>query len=175
MKSILVSSLIALGFFANAQVDTFKLDTRYSALNYQIGYPSFYSLDTSRISNTAFFLFSQIENDSDKFRENINLIIQDLKGYNVTLQLYKEKTEQEINILVTDGKIFESKIVKTSDKEYYAITYSMRQGIFMLKLVAYCFIKDEKAYLLTFTAELSQFDRYKDYAIMILNSFHLTD
>jgi len=124
---------------------------------------------------TEFFVFSPLENDTDKFRENVGLLIQNLAGQNIGLEQYKKITDGQITEMATDGKIFESLVLKSDKGEYYKVTYAMTQGKFRLKITSFCYIKKDKAYLVTFTSAFDQYDQYKKTGVEILNSFSLTE
>jgi len=120
------------------------------------------------------FVFSPLENQNDKFSENVNVIIQDLAGQNIDLKKYKQITEGQLTNMATDGKIVESSIVKGNKGDYYKIIYSRTQGNFRLKITSLCYIKNDKAYLVTFTSEFDKYDQYNKIGQEILNSFSLT-
>jgi hypothetical protein len=141
--------------------------------DFKFQHPESWQVDTSKAWGAEVFVFSPLENEEDKFRENLNVLIQDLAGLNIDLEGYKQLTEEQIAMLATDGKIIESSI-KTSDKgEFLRITYSMTQGIFNLMITSVCFIHNDKAYLVTFSAEADQLDHYKLTSEQILDSFTL--
>jgi hypothetical protein len=174
MKVVFTLIFVAIGSFAFPQTDTTKQLTNYVKRNYKLQYPNTWTIDTSGKMGTEIFIFSPKENENDKFRENINFIIQDLSGQNIDLDKYARITEQQINDVATDGEIYDSKKIKTAESEYYKMTYGMTQGIFKLKIEQYYFIKDEKAFIITFTSELDKFDVFKSVGEQILNSFTLT-
>jgi hypothetical protein len=123
---------------------------------------------------TELFVFSPLENETDKFSENVNIIIQNLSGQNINLEKYKQITERQLFDLANDCKVFESSIVKKNKKEYFKTTYAMTQGKFRLKITSICFIENEKAYLATFSSEFDKHEQYKNVGEKILNSFCLT-
>ncbi|MBK7681894.1 MAG: hypothetical protein IPJ26_05200 [Bacteroidetes bacterium] len=43
---------------------------------------------------TSFIIFSPLENDEDKFKENVNLLMQDLTGQNIDLDKYVTKFQK---------------------------------------------------------------------------------
>jgi hypothetical protein len=124
---------------------------------------------------TELYLFSPLEDETDKFRENVNVTIQNLVGQNINLDKYKQITENQLNTMVTDCKVFESTILKSSEKDLYKVVYAMTQGKFRLKITSFCYIKNEKAYLTTFSSELSKYEQFRDVAEKILNSFLITE
>lgn len=143
----------------------------FSKANYKIEYPQNWRLDTSRIMGAEFFIFSPLESQTDKFRENINLLIQDLTGQNIDLVKYKQITERQISEMTVNPKLFESSLIKNKTSDYFKTTYAMTQNNFRLKITSICFIKDEKAYLLTFTSEYDKYDKYEKNCKEILSSF----
>lgn len=169
MKLISSTIFLFLTSFCFAQTDTTK--SSFSKSNYKIEYPKSWRLDTSRIMGTEFFLFTPLENQTDKFSENVSLIIQDLGGENINLETYKTISDKQITDFATEPTIFESVIKKVNDKEYFRLVYAMTQGKTRLKITSFCYIKNGKAYLITFTTELEKFETYKETGEKILNSF----
>jgi serine/threonine-protein kinase len=156
-----------LTYFGYSQTE----NTKFAKENYSIRYPKSWNLDTSKLMGTECFIFSPIENDSDKFKENISVVIQNLAGQNINLERYKNITEEQISTIATDGKVYESTMLKSDTDKYYKITYGMTQGKFKLKITSICYINNSKAYLITFTSELDKYYQYKEIAEEILNSF----
>ena len=142
--------------------------------NYKFQYPKSWRLDTLTKLGPELFVFSPLENESDKFSENVNVSIQNLSGQNIDLAQYKEITDKQVTDLATDSKIFESSILETNKGEFFRITYAMTQGKFRLKITTVCFIRNDRAYLATFTSELDKYDNYKKFGEQILSSFSLT-
>jgi hypothetical protein len=64
----------------------------------------------------SFILFSPISSKQDQFKENDNLLIQDLRVHNLDLDKYVEISEGPIKTMIIDGKSIESKrtIAKTT-------------------------------------------------------------
>lgn len=160
-------------FESFSQSDTSNQVNIFTKGNFSLQYPKSWRIDTSKVMGTEIYIFAPLENAEDKFRENVNVMIQNLSGKGIDLGMYKQITESQIANLATEGKVFESTILKADKGEYYKITYAMTQGIFRLKLTSYCFIKDEKAYLITFGSEFDKYEQYQKIGEEILNSFSL--
>jgi hypothetical protein len=124
---------------------------------------------------TSFVLFSQQSSEQDQFKENVNLIIQDLSEYDLDLDKYVEISEGQIKTMITDGKIIESKRNTRNALDFQKVVYTGKQGVLNLKFEQYYWVEDEKAYVLTFTAEENQFDAYKTTGEKILNSFEFLE
>jgi hypothetical protein len=144
-----------------------------SGPGYSIKFPTDFTLDKSGRMGTSFIIFSKIKGPQDKFKENINLIVQDLKGMNIDLKKYTDISEDQIKKMITNSKIEISKDEKSVSGEFHHIIYTGDQGIFRLKYEQYYFVKNEKAYVLTFTSEVSEYDDYAPTARAIMNSFTL--
>jgi hypothetical protein len=140
---------------------------------YEVSYPEDWAIDTSKQMGTSFFLFSPLSDEEDQFSENVNLIIQDLTGYNLTLDQYVELSENQIQSLVTDGKVILSERIKKDNKEFHKVIYLGKQGIFSLKFEQYFWMIKDKVFLLTLTCELNHFDEMQEVGEAILNSFTL--
>lgn len=139
--------------------------------NYSIQYPQTWELNQSGQMGLSFIFLSPLESDKDKFRENVNLLIQDLSGRNIDLNKYTEISEGQIKTLVTNSNLIESKRMKNERGEYHKIIYSGDQGIYHLKYEQYYWVLNEKAFVLTFTSEQGKFTDYKEIGEKILNSF----
>jgi PsbP len=171
MKSLLTLTLSVLSFWSIAQTSSKNTILSFKKENYSIQYPKTWSLDTSGLMGSKLFLFSALENESDKFKENVNVMVQDLGGQDISLAQYAEISEPQIKSLLTDAKIYESTVITTAKVPYYKLMYSMKQGLFTLKIESLCYIKNRKAYLITFCAEFDKFDLFKNEGEQILKSF----
>lgn len=141
--------------------------------NYLIEYPENWEVNTSGAMNTKVILFSPIVSKEDLFRENVNYIIQDLSEYKVNLDQYVEASEKQIETLVVNGKILESERLENKNGIYHKLIYTGTQGLFDLQFMQYFFVKDNIAYVLTFTCEIDQVESYQKTGERILNSFLL--
>ena len=171
MKLISITTLLFLTSFCFAQSDITK--SIFSKDNYKIEYPKSWKLDTSRLMGSELLLFAPLENQLDKFSENVNIIIQDLVGQNINLKNYKAITDKQLSDFATYPTIYESEIKKINDKEYYRVIYALTQGNSRLKITSICYIKNEKAYLITLTTELEKYEMYKKVGEEVLSSFCL--
>tara|TARA_B110001469_G_C9483296_1_gene242192 strand:- start:192 stop:749 length:558 start_codon:yes stop_codon:yes gene_type:complete len=140
---------------------------------FEISHPSNWTINKSGQMGMSFSLTSPLSNTSDKFRENVNLIIQDLTGYDLDLEKYVELSVGQIKTLVTNGKIISNKRQKNDNQEYQKTIYTGKQGIYDLKFEQYYWVIDNKAFVLTLTCEEKRFNSYQTTGVRILNSFKL--
>jgi hypothetical protein len=109
----------------------------FSETGYSIQYPDSFDLDTSGQMGTSFILLSKLSSPQDLFRENINLVIQDLSGQNIDLDKFVEISEKEIQTMITNGNILESKRINIDSSECQEVVFTGIQGQFNLKFEQY--------------------------------------
>lgn len=147
--------------------------TSTSENGYTIKYPEDWQFDNSGIMGMPFLILSPILSDDDTFRENVNLMEEDLAGKGIDINQYAEISEDLIKKFITDVAIIKS--AKTANENIHQMIYTGKQGVLDLKFMQYYQIIDEKAYVLTLTCEVNEFDNYKDTGEKIMNSFKLID
>jgi len=141
--------------------------------NYEIQYPTNWDVDTSKLMGSSFFLFSPVIDEKDLFRENINLLVQDLTGYDVNLDQYVELSEGQVKTMVTESKIISSERKEKDNQEYQHFIYSGKEEVYDLRFEQYYWLIDNKAYILTFTCDISKFEEYQKVSTRILESFKI--
>lgn len=140
---------------------------------YQIKYPSNWDVNKSGQMGTSFILSSRQSNKEDNFKENVNLIIQDITAYNLNLDQYVAISEEQINTLITEGKIILTERKQKDGEEYHRVIYTGKQGIYNLKFEQYYWVIENQAFILTLTCEKDEFDKYQEIGETILNSFEI--
>lgn len=171
----LLGILIAFGQTTQKRVQA-DVPDHWKVINdpgYMIQYPDTFELNKQGQMGTSFILLSKQVSQQDMFRENVNLIIQDLKGQNIDLNKYVEISESQIKTMITNANIIDSKRIKTGDSEFQKVIYTGVQGQFNLKFEQYYWIVKGMAYVLTLTCELNQFDKYKEVGEKIMDSFKI--
>lgn len=135
---------------------------------YEISFPENLKFDDSKTRNTEVIIYMEKENEKDLFIENINLIIQDLKGYQIDLNQYINISEIQVN---ENGKLIESKKINLNGAEAQLMVYEAKPTGRALKFYQYLLVKNEKAFILTYSAEVEKFDLYFQEINKIFNSF----
>ena len=138
------------------------------APEYSIQYKPEWFLDQSGRSGTKFMLFSP-EVPGQVFKNNINLIIQDLKGQNIDLKKFVDISTDQIKTLIESSKILLS---QTKDGRH-EIVYTGAYQQFSLKWKQYYWVENEKAYVLTFTADNSSYEGGAGDATRMMDSFKI--
>jgi hypothetical protein len=138
---------------------------------YSIQYPPAWELNQNAQMGMSFIILSPLESDSDKFRENVNLIEQDISGKEIDLTKFTQISEDQIKTMITSSNMLESNRIKTSNGEYQKLIYTGRQGMYDLKVEQHYWITKTKAYVLTLTCIEDKFSAYKENGENIMNSF----
>ncbi len=140
---------------------------------YQISYPHHWQLEESGEMGSSFILFSPLSDATDVFKENVNLLIQDLAGFGLDLDKFVEITEGQIAKVVPEGKILYNERLEKDGQDYQRIIYSGKQGLYGLKFLQHFWVIHDKAYILTLTCELDQYEKYREVGERIIESFEL--
>lgn len=122
--------------------------------------------------NSIVFL-SPKENDKDLFQENLNLMLQDLSKKPMNLEQYTELTKKQIVDNLGASAIVSLKNVTISGQQGKEFVYNMNYQGNKLKVKQCWIIKNHNAYLLTYTAEPEQYNKYENIAVEMMNSFKL--
>ncbi|MBR9860864.1 hypothetical protein GYB22_08975 [bacterium] len=140
---------------------------------YNVQYPPAWELRDQRQMNTEFILLAPADGDDDLFRENINLLIQQLPAETNTLDKYIARSEQDIKKMIDGSEILVSERKTDENGEYHILKYSGRQQIYNFVFEQQVRIMGDKAYCITFAAEQQNYPKYKETGEKILNSFYI--
>ena len=178
MKYIIAIISLSISIWGYGQTARSKDTLNFQTIDrgsYSIQYPRAWMIDTSRQYGSDLFLLSPNESEMDKFKENVNVMVQHLKGLNFDLDKFVQVSENQVKTYVTNGKVLESKRINQKGLEFHKLIYSGTQGAFSLKTEQYYFIKGEKAFVVTFVSEENQFAKYIVIAEKMLGSFKIKE
>ena len=159
-----------------ARVNTPGWKTLESA-DFTVQYPPEWELDQNGELGLSFALVAPTESGKELFRKHINLLIQDLGGRKVDLDKYVDECEEQTKTTLSHTTIIESTRMNDGRNEYQQIHYTGDQGIFHLEFEECFWVKNGKAYILTFTKEKtdSACMDCREIPERILSSFTLKD
>jgi hypothetical protein len=173
MRIVLVLALW-MPFMAGAQRVNKSTTAKWLSLeqeDYVVQYPENWELDQSGQMGAEFILFAPQSTATDDFRENVNLMLQDLTGYNLDLDGLIELSERQISAALSNSNILLSERVTIAEGEYHKLLYTADMAPYQLKFEQYCRVIDNTAVILTFTCEIDMFNTYREVGERILNSF----
>lgn len=139
--------------------------------DYSIQYPMNWIVDNSGQLGAELFLFSPEESKEDQFIESINLVITDLTAQKASLSEYIQKSEEELASMITNFKLLENKQVQNQNGECQEMLYTGDHNQYKLQFKKFYWIRNNKAFVLTFTGEQANFEDYSKMTDKILNSF----
>lgn len=180
-RAILWQALIGLGI--TAVITTIILWPRDNLLTYDnstygvgVKYPqSWTRIDTlDPITGSLATFMSPVQaNNSDIFQENIRLIVQNLAGKNVTLEEYTKTSINEIKLFSPDAEIIEQRNTQLANEPAHQVVYSGKEEGYTLKHLQIWTIKDNKVYIITYTAEINKYSEYLRTVQKMINSFEI--
>ncbi|MCP4443538.1 MAG: hypothetical protein GY810_31940 [Aureispira sp.] len=131
-------------------------------------YPNNWELDESGGQGTSFMVFSPLANSGDSFRDNMNLLIQNLSSYNLDLDTYTELSIKQIED--AGFEMIGSKRLKNGCHE---IAYTGTVEGYQLQWKQHYWVRNNHAYVLTFTAEQIEYEAFEKQADAMFSSFRL--
>ena len=91
---------------------------------FEIQYPANWELNEEGLMGTSLILLSLILHQDDAFRENVNLLIQDLSSYPMNLDEYAKLSTSQIETMIEDGVLISSEKIKGELYEYQKVHYT---------------------------------------------------
>ncbi|MQP24847.1 hypothetical protein GFJ94_07190 [Flavobacterium sp. LMO8] len=170
MKFRLLFLILLIFQISNSQSNFNKVKNEINRNGYSIFYDSTLRLDESGRNGVEFYLFTEKENSQDNFVENINLIIQNLEGLNIDLNKFVAITEGQI---LASGELIRSKRIIVNGNECHSIIYEGTFNGLNLMFLQYNIVKNDKAYVLTYTANRKDFEKYFNEMELIMKSFKI--
>jgi hypothetical protein len=122
---------------------------------------------------TSFILLSPLESSQDVFRENINLLEQDLAEQPMDLSALAAFSEDQVKRFFPEAQILLNQRGKGRGLEYHRMVHRRKQGTYTLEFDQYYWVLQSKAVVLTFAAELNQVERYADMRARMMGSLVL--
>ena len=175
MKLLNIIAFLFCSSLAFAQ-NTSIQDTSWRSISrkgYRVSYPSSWRIDTSRHMGIDIFFVSPVENQTDKFRDNLNVLVQDLRGEGISLDSFVVVSQQQVMSLLNEGRILQNRRVSENGLTYHLLSFIGVHGQFHLQSDQYYFMKDETFYVVTFTVEEGKQHLYGDIEGRMIASFRL--
>jgi hypothetical protein len=119
------------------------------------------------------------EDNSDLYRENFNLIVTNISDEPITLQELTELSISEIDKSIINGEIIDSIDYSINGNPAYKLIYTTDffpgAEKYRLQQMAVWTIKNEKTYLITYTAEENKYSNFLEIIQGIIDSFKFTE
>ena len=120
----------------------------YDHKEYTVYAPQDWEMDVTGRMNTTFILFSPRDSKNDMFRENVNLVKEDISKMNMTLFDYVKNSESVLEQYMTDLRDLNIE----QKGERYWLTYTATQERMDLYFLQMMEMNDGVIYILTYTS-----------------------
>ena len=142
---------------------------------YTISYPDTWE----KTMNEGYVTFLTAARDSnDNFRENVNVLIQDLSQQPTSMDQYTQITKDWITETAGPEGLISEATIELSGESAKEVIYKLPATAFDFEepLLFYqvWIVKPEKAYLLTYSGTAAEFDLHLEHAKKTIHSFKLT-
>ena len=145
-----------------------------SDYGFEIKYPSDWQKN-EQVEGVVVAFLSPKKNASDTFQENLNILVQDLSIFpfnqSMTLSEFTNLSVELIKQSIPDSKILESITVNLSGSQAYKVVFTGGQGQYNLKWMQIGIIKDNKAYIISYTAMADKYDGFLETIQKMIDSF----
>ena len=141
--------------------------------NYSISHPKNWDLDDSGAMGSQFFLYSRLVSIEDNFKENINLITQDLSAHDISLDQFVNLSTDQVVAIIKEGNIISSDRISEDGVEKHHLIYTGKQNDYILRFEQQFWIIDQTAYILTFTSKLEDYEKYSEIGNKMIKSFKI--
>ncbi|MBL7963414.1 MAG: hypothetical protein JNM31_06180 [Flavobacteriales bacterium] len=139
---------------------------RWKGSGCTLTYPSAWSVAEAAAEHVSVVFRAPLDS-GDTFQENLNLIVQDVGE--VTMDEYVRTTHAQIAQFLQQARVLSSAPGRSADSHVfeYSGTYEGRA----LHWLQHVYLRNGKAYLITFTAEADMFEEYRYLAEAAMDSF----
>jgi eukaryotic-like serine/threonine-protein kinase len=147
----------------------------YQNLNYgiQVDRPEDWKIEEKNDVFEKVVIFkSPLENKNDNFQEKVSISIEDLSSQPKSLAEYSNATIQNLKQDWQPEELQESE-TNLADRPADRVIYSYRDGDRKLKRMQVWNLKNNRAYVVTYTAEEDKFDRFSKSAEKIIDSLKI--
>ncbi|MFN9400093.1 MAG: protein kinase domain-containing protein [Dolichospermum sp.] len=110
------------------------------------------------------------QSDTDNFQEKVTLSVDKFSGRLDDLQ---KSSIQEINNTVSGAKILDKSVTTLANKEASQLVFTGKNGQDILKNMQVVTLKGDKAYTITYTAKIDDYDQFVETADKMINSLEI--
>ena len=169
----IAASTFAIQNFSKTQFENL-LSYQSSAHNFKIKYPEKWEkqeLQNPVINDVVVFIAPK-KNTADAYQEQITISIEDLPKP-MSLDEYNQSSLKQIKTNFTDVKILEETPKTIANHRGYTVVFDDKDGQTNTKKMQTWTLMNNKAYVITYTAEKSEYSQYLKTAENMMNSFEI--
>ncbi len=160
-------AIAIIGFILNGEWQTYT----DRANGFSMKYPKEWSFQEK---NSTISFVSPKENDDDIVQEKVNVMVQDLSQEPMNLEQFTELSKRQIKEYFTSYEILSIKNGLIAGYKSIEMIYTCYVKGKDVKLMQRSFIMGNTAFVFTYMAEASQYDKYEGLALETIDSFKFT-
>ena len=142
------------------------------AYGIRIAYPHDWTKQEG-LGGTVVTFLSPKESDSDLGTENLSISWEDLSAQPMTLNEYTQKTISQLQQIITDYHIIDSGETALADRPAHEVVFTGKQGQYMVKVRVVWAVENNKAYIITYAGEESNYANYQEIVDQMIDSFEI--
>lgn len=146
----------------------------FTNTTFSIQVPSNWQIDTNHVMGTLAIFYSPLEAANDRFKENVNVLVQKHQETRFTLEQYRTISEQQLGKMGVGVGINESELKEDQKGAYYHLVYTMTSGGVFLKIRSKAYLIKGAVFLITYTATFVDYEKYEKLAEQMFNSLQIT-
>jgi hypothetical protein len=139
-----------------------------NALGYQLEYPFGFKI---RTIGSAIAFSSEVEDRTFAFSPSVNVVVVDLGSGPVDVEDFYKQSKEALERSLGNVKFLEDKKDKLAGISAYRLVYTSRQKKADFKFLQVICVRNNKAYVLTYTALQEQYEKLLKTAQAIIKSF----
>lgn len=140
---------------------------------FSLRYPATWSYKENQDGAAAIFMTPN-ENPLDTFRENVNIVIQDIPRQSPTLREYTKRAIFQLQVVFGQGLIIlESKPAIIDGRAAHRFVFLSRIDNVDFRTMCMWTLAEGKAYQITYTALNAQYDKYIGQVKRLVRSFKI--
>jgi len=146
---------------------------RNSEYGFSIKYPATWSYEENK-NDTVVLFYSPQENDLDYFKENVNVVVQDISKNPKNIKDYSKRAIEQMEAVFKENMIIiESEPIFFADRSGYKLVFVGKGPETDLQYKSVWTIDGLKAYQVTYTSLVTQYERYISKVQRMLRSFRI--
>jgi len=140
---------------------------------FSIKYPASWALKEN-VNEADVIFYSPVENELDFFRENVNVVVQDISGNPMNLEEYSETAIEQMEAVFGENLLtIESGPTYIAKQGGYKYVFIGKTPETELKYMTVWLIRGLDSYQLTYTSLASQYDQYLSKVKRMFKSFRI--
>lgn len=155
-------------FNLSAQVDSLITDSNSV---FKISYPATWESEENTKPNTLILLKEALENDNDYYQENFSVVLEEFTENNYSLKKYSELAEKSFTAYFKKSNVYKRESIELDGKKGNKLWIDAKLGKYKLSFVQYHIVFDRKAYVISYSMETKNKEKYLVILEQIMESF----